>query len=211
MRKLNFLAADCHPIVAGGITAVLRNHFNAEVDHAYDSDTIFDLVRKNDYDIVVVDLNMPDTSPQVLLEAVLLQKPKLNLLIFSGNRTEIFARLYLKLGAMGFLSKSATTTELIKAVNCILADSVYIPKSLQEYFIQYGKKNVLNDNIFSLLSRKETEILPHLVKGLSVTEISKMMHLSTSTVGTHKGHIFSKLGVKNMFELKDLIDMGPTK
>jgi DNA-binding NarL/FixJ family response regulator len=207
MEQLTFLIADDHPIVRGGVANVLVKHFHAEVDEAGDGDEMFRMVKKKDYALVLMDLNMPGTSPQSLLQNMLLQKPGLNVLIFSTNKPEVFGRAFLKLGAMGFLSKTSGDEELVKAVTCILNGIVYIPKNLQEMYLK-GDKGKAEPNLFDGLSPKEMELVPHLVNGLSVMGIAKIMNLSPSTIGTHKANIFKKLKVETVIELKELVSIN---
>jgi DNA-binding NarL/FixJ family response regulator len=202
MGQLTFLIADDHPIVRGGIKTLLTKHFQAEVDEAVDGDDMFRMIKAKDYALVMMDLNMPGTSPQSLLQNILSQKPGLNVLIFSMNKPEVFGFAFLKLGAMGYLSKISTNEEVIKAVTCILNGSVYIPKNMQDIYL--GAEKDTDSKVFALLSPKEMEIVPHLINGQSVMGISKAMNLSPSTVGTHKANIFKKLKIETIFELKEL-------
>lgn len=199
--------ADDHPMIRVGVKYSLKEHFDTmQFFEARNGDELLAAVKNNDVDLVLMDLNMPDTDPQRVLQTILALKPDTRVIIFSMNKEEIFGFMYLQMGAMGYLKKGGETQELIKAVSCVLDGNVYIPREMQQFYLK-DKGMPDGNNLFSSLTRKELEVLRHLSKGESVVGISRIMNLSTSTVGTHKAHIFTKLRVSNLLELKTLTEI----
>lgn len=205
----NILIADDHPIVRTGIKYTLREHFKQiRIFEARNGDELVACVKENPIDIVLMDLNMPETDPQRVLQTILILKPALGVLIFSMNKEEIFGLMYLKMGAMGYLRKVCEETELVKAIQCVLDGNVYIRREMQPFYLG---KTTLEDksNPFADLTRKELEVLRHLAQGESLSHICKVMNISNSTVGTHKAKILEKLRVNNMFELRAVTELYP--
>jgi len=205
----SFLIADDHSMIRVGLKFLIKENFlPATVYEAKDGEELVDCIKKQDVDIVLMDLNMPSTDPQAILQTVLVLKPGLPVIIFSMNKEEIFGLMYLKIGAMAYLQKDCEKSEIINAIKCVMAGEVYISKEMQAYYHK-RKDLLLDDSPFSMLTKKELEVLRHLAKGSSVINIGKTMNLSSSTIGTHKANIFEKLKIDNMFELQEMIQLYP--
>jgi DNA-binding NarL/FixJ family response regulator len=120
------------------------------------------------------------------------------------NAENMYAKRYLKLGAMGYLRKDASGPEIIKAISTVLNNKRYISPELNEKLLTDLQSNHPAENPFDKLSPREFEIVQHLANGNSVAEISQKLNLHTSTIGTHKARIFEKLECKNIIELNNL-------
>ncbi len=155
------------------------------------------------YDLVMLDIQMPNTDTFGLMEYFRIKFPELKVLVFSMSPESIYAKRFLKAGAKGFLSKDAPLEEIKKAINLVLNDKKYISDTLMETLAENsGKTNDLN--LFNSLSAREFEIVSLLLTGQTISQIGKTLHLQVSTIGTHKARIFEKLKVSNILELKDL-------
>jgi two-component system invasion response regulator UvrY len=124
------------------------------------------------------------------------------------NSEVIFAKRYLKMGAMGYISKDAPLSEIIKAIENILHEGSYLSNNMKEKLAMDELEGNNNENQFENLSPREFEIAQHLVQGESVSAISKKLNLHTSTIGTHKARIFEKLKCQNIIELVMLAKMN---
>ena len=102
-----------------------------------------------------------------------------------------------------------SNNEIIKAIDFVLSNKVYIPESLSlSLNIRMFRNEIkFNKNPFDNLSQKELTVLDLLLKGESVNAISKSLNNHPSTIGTFKARIFNKLGVKNLIELKNIYDL----
>jgi two-component system invasion response regulator UvrY len=206
---LNLLIADDHPIVRTGTKYTLKEHFEEiQIFEARNGDELIACVKEQPINLVLMDLNMPETDPQRVLQTILILKPEISVIIFSMNKEEIFGLMYLKMGAMGYLRKGCEEIELVKAVRCVLDGNVYIKKEMQPFYL--GKTTLADkNNPFTELTRKELEVLRHLSRGESIANICKVMNISSSTVGTHKAKILEKLRITNMFELRSITELYP--
>jgi len=200
-----FLLVDDHSIVRTGLKLLVQEFFaHSKIDEAYDGDSAFEKIKNNDYDLVVMDVNMPNTDSFGTLQTILAFKPSIKVIMFSMNDEDTYAKRYLKMGAMGYLRKDASGDEIIKAVSMVLNNKRYVSQELNEKLLTDLQSNHQSENPFDKLSPREFEIVQHLAYGNSVAEISQKLNLHTSTIGTHKARIFEKLACKNIIELNNL-------
>ena len=200
-----FLLVDDHSIVRTGLKMVIENFIpHSKIDEAYDGDSAFEKIKHDDYDLIVMDVNMPNTDSFGIVGTILSFKPGTKIIMFSMNSEDIYAKRYLKMGAMGYLRKDADGSEIKKAIKTVLNNKRYISPELSEKLLDDLQTNRKEGNPFDKLSPREFEIVQHLALGESVSEISQKLNLHTSTVGTHKARIFEKLQCHNIIDLSKL-------
>jgi len=200
-----FLVVDDHAIIRTGLKLLLGQSFaHSRIDEANDGNAAFEMVKRCDYDLVIMDIHMPNTDSFGIIQTILALKPSLKIIMFSVNEEEIYAKRYLKIGAMGYLKKDASTDEIIKTITLVLNNRKYISGKLKEKLVSDLQSNCQSDNPFDKLSPRQFEIVPHLAYGDSVSKIAQKLNLHTSTIGTHKGRIFKKLGCRNVIDLNKL-------
>ena len=203
------LLADDHTIVREGLKTFIRNIIpDSDIEEADDGDSTFKKIKRDNYALIILDINMPATDSFGLVSNILAIKPKSKILIFSMNSEEIFAKKFLNLGALGYLSKDASSDEFRPAIENVMNNKRYVSPSLARALTESALgKNSNNQNPFDLLSPRELEIVRHLIKGASVSQIGTCLNLHTSTIGTHKARIFEKLCCKNIVEMNALAVM----
>lgn len=199
MKK--FLLIDDHEIVRAGVKNVLQEIFKpCEIAEANDEKSALSQLKANKFDLVIMDVQIPETDTAGLMEYIKTRYPETKVLMFSMSVENVYAKRFLKAGAMGFVSKNAGLTELKKAVDLVLSDRKYISETLAEHLAsEIGR--VQPSNPFDKLSAREFEIATLLMTGKSGSEISELLAINSSTVGTHKARLFDKLGVHNLPEL----------
>jgi two-component system, NarL family, invasion response regulator UvrY len=199
------LIVDHHSIVVAGIRMMLEiNIPNAKIDQACSGNMLHEKLKTQKYDLVTLDINMPDTDTHNLIHLILTKYPDLKILIFSMSPEELCAIRFLKQGVYGFLSKDAPKENLLEAINVILRGEHYFsPKTIQllSASLRKGGEKI---NLFDSLSSREFEVMSHLVSERSLKQISEIVSIHSSTLGTQKNKIFTKLSVTNRLELKDL-------
>jgi two-component system invasion response regulator UvrY len=199
------LIVDDHSIVCTGLEVLISQYLEAETDTASDGKTALKKIKEKHYDLLILDINMPDTDCGKLISTIQSLKPELGILIFSMNEEALFAAHYLKLGAKGFLSKNSVDEDIIYAIKQILKGKKFVSAELVESIEK--NRNITNTNPFHTLSERELTVTHQLLKGKNVLEISEIMNLHTSTVGTYRARIFEKLRVKNLVDLAELARM----
>jgi len=199
-----FLLVDDHTVVRSGVKLLLSEIFKpCEVHEACDGDTATELLKSNKYELVMMDIQMPKTDTLGLMEYIHIVLPDTKVLMFSMSAENIYAKRFLKAGAMGFISKDAPLDEITKAIQQVLHNKKYFSPALTDKFVNESLEDNPS-NPFDKLSRREFEIASLLLSGETLSEISHSLNLQISTVGTHKARMFEKLQVTNLLELKEL-------
>lgn len=201
-----FLIIDDHMVVRSGIKALLSDLYKpSTIDEAHDGESALKKIETEEYDLVLLDIQMPNTDTLALMQMISSTHQGIKVLIFSMSPENIYAQRYLKAGAMGYLNKDSSLDELIRAIDLVLKGKKYISETLLEILASSAGQEK-NENPFNKLSPREFEITNLLLSGKTISQISNSLHLGVSTVGTHKSRIFEKLRVTNLLELKDLAD-----
>ena len=199
MRR--FLIADDHAIVRMGLKHILLQAFPSTViEEVTNTNDLLEKVTREEWDLVISDISMPDRSSLEVLHQIRLDHPKLPILIVSIHSEDQYAIRVLRAGASGYLSKESAATELARAVDQLLLGKKYITTSIAEKMA-----NMLDTDMVKLphenLSDREFQVCKLLAAGQSVSEIAKSIFLSVSTVSTYRSRVMSKLNVRTNSDL----------
>lgn len=198
-----FLIADDHYIIRMGMKWLIDQLFpNAQSDLAADGEEAHQQISTNQYDLVILDINMPKSDGIYFLKLLLTQHPGLKVIIHTVASEDLYAMHYYKAGAMGYLPKNSQPEEVRKAIEQVLSGKKYFSKAILNDIVLSNLE--VNDNPFHALSNREFEIATQLMKGLGLPEISSMLHLQKTTVATYKKRIFEKLNVRSVVDLLEL-------
>jgi len=208
MNFLKILIADDHKFTSYALQTLLVDIFNKnsiEFNDAKNGHEVINLLKVNNYDLLVLDMNMPETDIFGLVTDIHNFYPNIKTLIFSMNSEFMFGKRLLKLGVRGFLPKNADLEELKKCFLAVMDGQIYLSQNLKEHLasesIFSGNQN---ENPFNGLSNREIQVAQLLIEGLSIDEIRKRLNVHPSSISTHKIRIFTKLNVKNIVELTQL-------
>ena len=195
----DFLVIDDHPVVRRGIREILEEiPGKIHVDEAGTASGGLKKVQTGKYDLVLLDINLPDRSGLETLENIRHTKPALPVLIISVYPEQQYAVRALKSGASGYLTKESAPDELIHAVHTILNGNRYITQSIAEHIFKF----LDSDGLPHLrLSNREYEVMIHLAKGKSLKEIGEILLLSEKTISTYRSRIMEKMNMKSNAEL----------
>ena len=195
------LIADDHEIVRDGLRDILTTRLGkVAVSEAKNAGEAINLLIKEDWGLVLLDINMPGRSGlEVLAEAKRL-RPKTPVLVLTAYPEEQFAIRSFKLGASGYLTKQSATDELVTAVQRILAGGKYITASLAERLaVSLGGND--DQAPHEALSNRELQVLRLIAVGKSIKETAAELALSEKTVATYRTRISEKAGLKTNVEI----------
>ena len=197
MNKI--ILADDHSFIRVGLIQILSDEYPiVEITEVGDGESLINEVSKNDFDLVISDLDMPGRSGLEALIQIKLIKPNLPVLILSIYTEDLYAIRVLKAGASGYLNKNAAPYELITAIQRISLGRKYITSELAEKLLIHLDSD---KEPHELLSNREFEIFKLLAVGKTITQIAEMLSLALTTVSTHRSRIMDKLGLSNNSEL----------
>jgi DNA-binding NarL/FixJ family response regulator len=132
--------------------------------------------------------------------------PHIPILIYTMSPEEIYGKRMLDMGATGFLSKQSSEAEVIEALDLFLAGKTYISRELKERMSKDDIK-FKSDSPIDSLSDRELIVMNYIMKGTGVKEISLKLDLKPTTVATYKARIFNKLGVSNVMDMRNVLDV----
>ncbi|MCX6317765.1 MAG: response regulator transcription factor [Bacteroidetes bacterium] len=201
---MKVLIADDHKIVRLGLSLIIKEEFpQASIFQAGNAADVYTRMRDEKFDLMLMDLKMPDTDSLQMLEQVLLLDPHIKILIISLNPERIFAIRYLKAGAYGYVEKSEDDTLIRAAIHKVAEGKKYMSEDVIELMTEYIK-NGNTSNPFGQLAKREFDVAMHLANGLTSSEICVIMDLKPPTISTYKTRIFDKLNIKTVHELMEM-------
>jgi DNA-binding NarL/FixJ family response regulator len=202
----NFLLVDDHSVVRAGIKLIITQHFaDTKVWEAENEKQAVDILRTSPIDVILMDLNMPDSDPIRLIYYITTNHPKTSIIVLTRNDETVYAKRFFKLGIKGFLHKSSDNKEILKAIEQALANRVYMSEGLKQVLAESFFSGV-SENPFDTLSDREFQVAKELLSGKSIADISASLSINSSTVSTYKGKVFEKLKIpnNNLVELMSL-------
>jgi len=201
MKKIEILIADDHPIVREGFKQVISETDDMIVaDEASNGQEVLSLVRKREYDLILLDISMPGRSGLEVLKELKSEYQKLPVLILSIYPEEQYAVRAFRAGASGYLTKASAPNELISAIRKIVHGGRYVSESLAEKLTYYLDQDV-SKPLHDLLSDREYQVILMLGSGKTVKEIAEILFLSVKTISTYRSHILEKMKMKNNAEI----------
>lgn len=198
---MRVLIADDHAVFRRGLKETLAEAFSAVVfGEASTAQEALDHVRRQSWDVVILDISMPGKSGLDILDELKRLRPKLPILLLSMHPEQQFARRALKAGAAGYLTKDGVPEELKEAIKKIVGGGRYVSATLAEKLavdLREGSDLPLHE----LLSDREFQVLRMIASGKTVKEIAEELSLSVKTVSTYRARILEKSGMKTNAEL----------
>jgi DNA-binding NarL/FixJ family response regulator len=203
---IRVLICDDHLIVRQGIKQVLAEAEDVRVvGEAANGPDAIQQVRAGGVDVVLLDIAMPQRDGLDILKALKSEFPRLPVLMLSTYPDRQYAVRSLKLGAAGYLNKSADSEQMIDAVRSVARGKLFITPSVAEQLagaIGAGGRTADDDQpLHEKLSHREYQVFKLLAAGRSVGEIAEQLVLSPNTVSTYRARVLEKIGVRNDVEL----------
>jgi len=198
---MRILIADDHSVVRHGLKQILAEEFKKAVfGEASNGRQAIDLVGKEAWDVVVLDITMPGATGLDVLKEIKQSKPKLPVLMLSMHPEDQFAVRMLKSGAAGYMTKESAPGELVGAVKKVMSGGRYVSPNLAEKmaaFLSIDVQTLPHER----LSDREFVVLRMIASGKTVSAIAKELFLSVKTVSTYRTRILEKSGFANSAEL----------
>jgi len=195
------LIVDDHAVVRGGLRQFLTN--TDDLDVAAEAETgaeALALIPHGDWDVVLLDMSLPDINGMEVLRRIKRMRPNLPVLIFSMFSEAEFAIPALDAGAAGYLNKDSPPYQILAAIRTVVDGARYVSPSLAEQLLS-GVTSSSPKAPHETLSRREMEVLLLLSKGVALTRIGESIHVSVKTVSTYRARILQKLGMQSNAEL----------
>ena len=197
MSKIKLLIADDHKILLEGIVSLLQSEGSFDVAAtAGNGYEVMELLNKNDYDVCLLDFNMPGLDGMETAKLIKASKSEIKIIMLTTyNDKEIISEL-VHIGVSGYLLKNSDKTELAEAIKKVMSGRYYFSAEVEEIIMQ-GIAEKKNTEVITLTDR-ETEIVKLLGKEYTNEKIANELHISYRTVETHRKNIMQKTKSHNL-------------
>ena len=190
---IRVLVADDHPIVRGGIVALLESADDLSVvGEASTGLQAVELALEHEPDIVLMDLQMPELSGAEATARILEQRPGIRVIVLTTYESDSAILQAIEAGASGYLLKAAPAGEILAGIRSVVAGDVALAPSIAAMLV-----NRVKTPAGPTLSARETEVLALVAQGKSNPAIAQALFVSEATVKTHLLHVFEKLNVSD--------------
>lgn len=200
-KPYRILIVDDHAIVREGLKQILAEVDDIEVAGEADcSSRALQMARREPWNLVLMDISMPDRSGLETLELLKKEHPGIKVLMLSMHRETQYAVRALKSGAAGYLNKQSAPNQLVDAIRLAASGKKYIsPEVAQELASQVsGERDSLPHEG---LSNREYQTLCMIASGLPVSAIAEKLTLSVKTISMYRARLLKKMQLKNNAEL----------
>lgn len=198
---IRILVADDHAIVRTGFRQFVCDEPDMEVAaEAASGEEVVTLVREREFDVVLLDIAMPDTNGIDTLRVIKQIKPRLPVLFLSTYPETQYAVILLRAGADGYVMKDAPPEEIIRAIRTVARGHRYVSEVTAGLLMQKLERpgdQAMHDG----LSDREFQVFCKLAQGRKPTEIAEELHLSVKTISTYRARVLEKMRLQSNAEL----------
>ena len=190
------LIADDHPVARAGYRLFLESDPRiAEVGEVNSGAALLCALQASLWDLVLLDIHMPGRSGIDILCDLRGRSPPTRVLIVSGLPEKLYARIVLRCGASGYLSKDSAPEELLKAVRLVLAGRKYISAQLAQMMAEELDHDEQKSPA-ERLSAREFQVFCRIARGNRMNAIAHELSISVKTVGTYRDRILEKMSMQ---------------
>ena len=199
MGQINIIIADDHKIFREGLSELLSKSDDLRIfGGAGDRDEILALLNAHHIHVVIMDIDMGETSGIVLTKEIRSANPEIKVLALSMHGEKNYIVKMLEAGASGYILKNAGKEEMINAIRTVANGDTYLSSQVSARLIDHitnPDKKQKQEGI--PLSEREIEVLRLITDEYSNSEIAEKLFISIRTVDTHRRNLLEKLQVKN--------------
>lgn len=194
--------ADHHPVTRKGVSCMLKKNSNFSiVGRASNRDELYQSLREDKPDILIMEIDMPNINGINALRSIKSEFPETRVLIFSTHPEEIYALRSIKSGAAGYVPKTASTKQFLKALKQIAKGGIFLNEELTSTFTSRNVGESSAISRYKKLSSREIEVLNLLSSGKRNKDIANALDINEKTVSTYKTRLLKKLKVDNLADL----------
>lgn len=197
MNKIKLLIADDHAILRDGIVSLLQSEEAFTVaGTAGNGYEVMDLINKNEYDVCLLDINMPGLDGMETAKLLKEKKPGIKIIMLTTyNDREIISEL-VHIGVAGYLLKNSDKQELVEAVHKVMKGRHYFSEEVENIILQGLNDKKSGEEI--TLTERELEVMHLLAREYTNDKIADTLHISYRTVETHRKNIMQKTKSHNL-------------
>jgi len=201
MKRL--LIVDDHTIVREGLLRILNGMLEQPVvlDEASNGHQALNMTNSFDYDLVLLDISLPDQSGLDVLKLIHQKNPKLPVIMFSTYPDEHYAVRSLRSGAAGYVNKGSEAAVLKQAIEKVLSGKRYVSETQSELLVDAVTEFKDNQPLHQILSDREYQLICMMSAGKTLSEIARELTISVKTVSTYRARVLEKLHLRTTADI----------
>jgi len=198
------LIVDDHPMMRTGLAQLIDNEPDlkvcAEADNAGQA---LDVIARQSFDLILLDISLPDKNGLELIKDVLTLKSGLPILVVSMHDELLYAERVLRAGGRGYIMKQEGGKKFLQAIRQVLSGQVYVSEKMSAQILENvsGRHNEASASPIERLTDREFEVFQLIGQGNSTRDIAQQLRLSVKTVEVHRANIKKKLKLKTATDL----------
>lgn len=198
------LIVDDHPMMRAGLAQLIDYEVDLKVvAEAGNARQATDTIRKDHFDLVLLDISLPDKNGLELIKDFCSLQPSLPILVVSMHDEMVYAERVLRAGGRGYIMKQEGGQKILQAIRQVLGGKVFVSEAMSARILELfsGKQTDKPTSPVHRLSDREFEVFHQIGHGIGTRAIAEQLHLSIKTVEVHRANIKEKLGLKTATEL----------
>lgn len=202
--SIKILLADDHKIVSDCLKSLINKQPDMMVvGEAENGRMVVALAQKLNPNVVIMDISMPDLNGIEATRQIIAKCPGVRIITLSMNSDRRYVTGMLNAGASGYLTKSCSFEELIRAVRAVAANKTYLSPDISDIVIKesLSRPSTEKSSVFSTLTMRECEVIQMLAEGKTVKQIAVKLCLGIKTIYTHREQIMKKLNIHSTADL----------
>ena len=202
--SIKILLADDHKIVSDCLKPLINKQPDMMVvGEAENGRMVVALAQKLNPNVVIMDISMPDLNGIEATRQIIAKCPGVRIITLSMNSDRRYVTGMLNAGASGYLTKSCSFEELIRAVRAVAANKTYLSPDISDIVIKesLSRSSTEKSSVFSTLTMRECEVIQMLAEGKTVKQIAVKLCLGIKTIYTHREQIMKKLNIHSTADL----------
>lgn len=203
-RPARILIVDDHPMIRIGLTQLISGEPDLEVcGECTDAADAMPLIASRRPDMVIVDISLESSNGLTLIQDIKKTYKAMRILVYSMHDELLYASRAIHAGAMGYITKSARSVEVLAAIRKILDGHLAVgDRVMESLFVNPASSSSRSEHdAIASLSNRELEVFELLGRGVSVKQIAEQLGRSVKTVETYRQRIMAKLGLNTSVKL----------
>jgi len=208
--NIRIAIADDHPMIIGGLHAMLSAYPHIEVAGMYATgEQLLCGLQKQQPDVLLLDIQLPDKTGDKLAPIILKKYPHIRILVITNLNSTLYIYNMLRLGVSGYVLKNADPESIVNAIETVYKGERYLASGLKEKLDHFTLIMKKETDLQPSLTAKEKEVLRLTVNGYTIQEISEQLFLGVRTIEYYRSNLLLKLEVKNMAALiRKALELG---
>jgi len=200
MKTIRVMLTDDHAVMRTGMGRLLERSGDIEIVGEADSgEQAYQLYSEIEPDVVIMDMSMPGIGGLEALQRIIARDPKAKIIMFSMHENITFAIQAMTSGAKGYVAKSGEASELVKAVNEVMAGKSYLQPEMAQKIALHNMGG--DDHPINHLTAREFEVFRLLAEGLLVDEIATKLNIGQKTAANYQTSLKQKLDIHSSVDL----------